>query len=61
MYDRDIDVPRLVARFGLSDPGLPEILSASADIVCRATGVAFNSVGLNFYRDPPNLARSQVS
>ena len=51
MYDRDVDLPRLVARFALSDPGLPVILASSADIVCRATGVAFNSVGLNFYRD----------
>ena len=51
MYDRDVDVPRLVARFALSDPGLPETLSSSADVVCRATAVAFNSVGLNFYRD----------
>ncbi|QBB70144.1 alpha-ketoglutarate-dependent dioxygenase AlkB [Pseudolysobacter antarcticus] len=51
MYDRDVDVPRLVARFALDDPNLPEIIASAADAVSRTTGAMFNSVGLNFYRD----------
>ena len=53
MYDRDVDVPRLMAHFRL-DPderGVPEVIRAAAGKVVAATGVPFNSVGLNFYRD----------
>ncbi len=53
MYDRDVDVPRLQAHFSLvADEGaLPPALRLAAGRVTAATGVAFNSVGLNFYRD----------
>ena len=52
MYDRDVDVPRLLAHFRLDqDDGAPEPVRAAAGRVAAFTGVAFNSVGLNFYRD----------
>jgi alkylated DNA repair dioxygenase AlkB len=51
MYDRDVDVPRLVARYTLEDPGLPPALVEAAQGVVAATRVPFNSAGLNYYRD----------
>ena len=52
MYDRDVDVPRLLAHFRLDqDDGAPEPVRAAAGRVGAFTGVPFNSVGLNFYRD----------
>ncbi len=51
MYERELDVPRLVASYRLSDPSLPEPLAAIATLVSVALGVAFNAVGLNLYRD----------
>src|SRR3954447_4710323 len=53
MYDREVDVPRLVGHFRLDPPPAP----TPAAIVDAATRVAdrldvpFNSVGLNLYRD----------
>ncbi|MGH6689743.1 MAG: alpha-ketoglutarate-dependent dioxygenase AlkB family protein [Gammaproteobacteria bacterium] len=53
MYDREVDVPRLTAHFRLEpDEGhVPEAIRVAAGKVVAATGVPFNSVGLNFYRD----------
>lgn len=52
MYDREVDVPRLVGHFRLADSArLPDAIRAAARQVIAATGVAFTSVGLNFYRD----------
>ncbi len=53
MYDRDVDVPRLMAHFRLApeDGLVPETIRIAAGQVVAATGVPFNSVGLNFYRD----------
>jgi alkylated DNA repair dioxygenase AlkB len=51
MYDREVDVPRLVASYALDDPHLPGELRAAAYIAQRLAGCEFNSVGLNFYRD----------
>ena len=53
MYDREVDVPRLVGHFGLApeDAHVPQAIRAAARQVTAATGVAFTSVGLNFYRD----------
>ena len=53
MYDREVDVPRLVGHFRLMPeaPKQPEAIRAAAGRVIAATGVAFTSVGLNFYRD----------
>ena len=54
MYDREVDVPRLTGAFPAADepdPAIPPaILQAAAQVIPR-TGVPFNSVGLNFYRD----------
>jgi alkylated DNA repair dioxygenase AlkB len=51
MYDREVDVPRLTAHFRLADADLPDAIAAAARRVEAATGVAFDSVGLNLYRD----------
>lgn len=51
MYDRDVDVPRLVARFALDDAELPAPLSEAAKQAAALGKTPFNSVGLNFYRD----------
>ena len=53
MYDRDVDVPRLTAHFRLepTEGRVPDALRAAAGKVIAMTGVLFNSVGLNFYRD----------
>jgi len=52
MYDRVVDVPRLLAGYRLdgSEP-LPAALAAAAAAVREALGVPFNHVGLNRYRD----------
>ena len=53
MYDRDVDVPRLLAHFTLEpeQEGVPPTIRLAARCVIAATGVPFTSVGLNFYRD----------
>lgn len=51
MYDRDVDVPRLTAGYRLSDATLPPVLAQAAARTTEATGVPFNRVGLNLYRD----------
>jgi len=51
MYDRIVDVPRLVAAYRLDDPGLPESLAQAAVLLRAETGEPFNAVGLNHYRD----------
>jgi alkylated DNA repair dioxygenase AlkB len=53
MYDREVDVPRLMAHYRLDPPeaSTPSpILQAAARIV-EQLEVPFNSVGLNRYRD----------
>ncbi|HLI16983.1 MAG TPA: alpha-ketoglutarate-dependent dioxygenase AlkB [Rhodanobacteraceae bacterium] len=51
MYGREVDVPRLTASFRLDDPALPAALREAADAVLGLTKLAFNSAGLNLYRD----------
>jgi alkylated DNA repair dioxygenase AlkB len=52
MYEREVDVPRLMAHFPLdAAAGLPEPLAQAAEQVRSTAGAAFNSVGLNLYRD----------
>ncbi len=56
MYDRQVDVPRLTAHFDLGeaptrDAPLPAAIQEAATRVTTRTGVTFNSVGLNLYRD----------
>ena len=53
MYDREVDVPRLVASYRLDAPidSIPAAILAAAARVTQRTGAPFNSVGLNRYRD----------
>jgi alkylated DNA repair dioxygenase AlkB len=51
MYDRIVEVPRLVASFSLDDPALPEPIRAMRSPVEDFCGVTFLSAGLNFYRN----------
>lgn len=51
MYDRDVDVPRLVAGFRLDGDDVPPVLTEAAERVRAFTGAPFNRVGLNLYRD----------
>jgi alkylated DNA repair dioxygenase AlkB len=53
MYDREVDVPRLTAhyRLGPDDAPPPAAIRTAAEHAIAKTGVDFNSVGLNLYRD----------
>lgn len=51
MYEREVDVPRLMARFRVDDPSLPAPLIEALLIARRVAQCQFNSVGLNYYRD----------
>ena len=53
MYDREVDVPRLIGHFRLdpAGPSTPDAILQAAARVITHTGVPFNSVGLNLYRD----------
>jgi alkylated DNA repair dioxygenase AlkB len=53
MYDREVDVPRLMGHFRLDPPAesAPRAILDAARLVVDRLGVPFTSVGLNFYRD----------
>ena len=53
MYDREVDVPRLMGHYRLGPPpeGAPAAIVEAARRVVEATGVPFTAVGLNLYRD----------
>jgi alkylated DNA repair dioxygenase AlkB len=53
MYDREVDVPRLIGHFRLDPPAeaTPAAIIDAARRVVDRLGVPFNSVGLNLYRD----------
>ena len=53
MYEREVDVPRLMGSFRLDPPAsnTPACLLDGARRVSGHLGVPFNSVGLNLYRD----------
>jgi alkylated DNA repair dioxygenase AlkB len=53
MYEREVDVPRLMASFRLDEPrgSAPESIRNAARHVSERLDVPFNSVGLNLYRD----------
>ncbi|HUS25479.1 MAG TPA: alpha-ketoglutarate-dependent dioxygenase AlkB [Candidatus Binatia bacterium] len=51
MYDRDVDVPRLMASYALDRERVPAAVAEAARRVRAALGAPFDSVGLNFYRD----------
>jgi alkylated DNA repair dioxygenase AlkB len=53
MYDREVDVPRLLGGFRLDPPpdSVPHAILEARDRVAERLGVAFTAVGLNLYRD----------
>ena len=51
MYGREVEVPRLLGSYRLSDPLLPPVLREAADVVARHVDAPFDAVGLNLYRD----------
>lgn len=51
MYDREVDVPRLVASFRLDADNAPAAVIEAERRVVEATGTPFTNVGLNLYRD----------
>ena len=53
MYDREVDVPRLVGHFRLDPPSgsTPDAILNAARRVAELVDAPFNSVGLNLYRD----------
>jgi alkylated DNA repair dioxygenase AlkB len=53
MYDREVDVPRLMASFRLDPPPdvTPGAILDAARVVTKRLDIPFNSVGLNLYRD----------
>ena len=53
MYDREVDVPRLIGHFRLDPPprSAPAAILAAAHTVAGRVDAPFNSVGLNLYRD----------
>ena len=53
MYDREVDVPRLIGHFRLDPPSgsTPGAILDGARRVVERLNVPFNSVGLNLYRD----------
>jgi alkylated DNA repair dioxygenase AlkB len=53
MYDREVDVPRLLGSFRLDPPpaSVPPAILEARDRVIERLDVPFNSVGLNLYRD----------
>jgi alkylated DNA repair dioxygenase AlkB len=51
MYEREVDVPRLVSHYRLDDALAPAPILDAARRVTERLNVSFNSVGLNLYRD----------
>lgn len=51
MYDRVVDVPRLVANYALDDPARPLCLDAALAAVQGVAPAPYTRVGLNLYRD----------
>ena len=53
MYDREVDVPRLMAHFrvGAAAGETPAPIAEAARLVSAHLAIPFNSVGLNRYRD----------
>jgi alkylated DNA repair dioxygenase AlkB len=53
MYDREVDVPRLMGSFRLDPPSgsTPSSVLQASRLVTDHVGAPFNAVGLNLYRD----------
>jgi alkylated DNA repair dioxygenase AlkB len=50
MYDREVDVPRLVARMPI-DGELPPSVADIVPIIEKFSGTRFTTIGMNLYRD----------
>ena len=51
MYERVVDVPRLIANVSLRDPSRPACLDAAHAAVLQVAPAPYTHVGLNLYRD----------
>ncbi|HET7844077.1 MAG TPA: alpha-ketoglutarate-dependent dioxygenase AlkB [Xanthomonadales bacterium] len=51
MYDREVDVPRLLGSYRLDGRALPPAIATARDMVEAATHERYTGVGLNRYRD----------
>ena len=51
MYERVVDVPRLIASYALGSDRLPPAIGGALEAVRGAVDAPFDSVGLNLYRD----------
>jgi alkylated DNA repair dioxygenase AlkB len=51
MYDRIVDVPRLVASYALDDIAAPAPIAEAGKLVSEFCNVRFTRAGLNLYRD----------
>lgn len=51
MYEREVDVPRLMAHYALDEPLPAAPIAIARAIAERLAGCTFTSVGLNLYRD----------
>lgn len=51
MYERVVEVPRLIASYALDAPDRPAEIDEALSIVRRAVDGDFDTVGLNLYRD----------
>ncbi|GAB1595750.1 alpha-ketoglutarate-dependent dioxygenase AlkB family protein [Lysobacter claricitrinus] len=51
MYDRTVDVPRLIASYPLASPDLPSSIGEILEAVRSVVDAPFDSVGINLYRD----------
>ena len=54
MYDRIVDVPRLISNFDRSDADTPALFESLARIFERHYGRRFPRIGCNLYRDGPD-------
>lgn len=60
IHEREVDVRRLVARYRLDDGSrVPQMLRKAAALVSDATGVAFNSIVLNYSRDGKDVVTTR--
>jgi alkylated DNA repair dioxygenase AlkB len=51
MYQREVDVPRLVARFSLDDKDVPPAVREASKVARQLADCDFNSAALNYYRN----------
>jgi alkylated DNA repair dioxygenase AlkB len=51
MYQREVDVPRLVARLSLDDNDVPAAVREASAVARQLADCDFSSAGLNYYRN----------